>query len=349
MDHSIPNLRMKTALLATLLLAGGLVAFKPVQAPSEAVQVHRRETTERLTPIDLATPAALASPAGPAATATATRPVPTTTATAWVMPTEPLPSTPAAEPTELTHSTLAMAAIALPTPDGVRREARVPVLMYHYVSDPPRGADSVRRDLSVSGPDFELQLRYLANEGYHAIHLTELVAHLQRGAPLPAKPIVLTFDDGYKDAYTVAFPLLKKYGFTATFFIFNKPIDQENRDYLSWRDVELMSAAGMEFGSHSYSHPDLRGKSAEYLTREIVGSKEAIEAHIRQPVRLFCYPSGGFDRRVVAAVKEAGYWTAVTTQQGIDHPSAGLFQVTRIRVRGGEGLEQFDASLNRDW
>ena len=77
-------------------------------------------------------------------------------------------------------------------------------------------------------------------------------------------------------------------------------------------------------------------------------SKTDLETHIRQPVRLFCYPSGGFDRRVVAAVKEAGYWAAVTTQSGIDHGSGELLQITRIRVRGGDGLERFDALLNRD-
>ncbi len=346
MNQTKPNLIVKTALLSTLLLAGGLVAFKSAQTPTEAVRVSHRETTERLTPIDLTTTAPSPSP-----TVAATQPFPTSTATATASPTptDAPSSTPTLEPATPTHSTLAMAAVTLPTPDGVRRDARVPVLMYHYVSDPPRGADSVRRDLSVTGPDFEVQLRYLANEGYHAVRLSDLVTYLQCGTTLPAKPIVLSFDDGYKDAYTVAFPLLKKYGFTGTFFIFSKPIDEENRDYLSWRDVELMSAAGMEFGSHSYSHPDLRGKPADFLTREIVSSKAAIEAHIQQPVRLFCYPSGGYDRKVVAAVRDAGYWAAVTTQQGIDHPSAALFQLTRIRVRGGEVLEQFDAALNRDW
>jgi peptidoglycan/xylan/chitin deacetylase (PgdA/CDA1 family) len=221
--------------------------------------------------------------------------------------------------------------------------------MYHYISDAPNGADRVRRDLSLSGADFELQLRYLANEGYHSVSLQDLVMHIQRGAALPERPIVLTFDDGYKDAYTVAFPLLKKYGFTGTFFVFTKPVDEENRDYLSWREIELMSAAGMEFGSHSYSHPDLKGKPVKFTAREIVDSRGQIEAHINRPVRFFCYPSGSYDKKVARAVKDAGYWGAVTIRQGIDHSADNLLELTRIRVRGGDGLERFDALLNFDW
>jgi len=237
----------------------------------------------------------------------------------------------------------------LPAPDGKDRRVRVPILMYHYISDPPRGADEVRRDLSLPGPDFELQLRYLANESYQSITMQDLIRHIQRGAPLPPKPVLLTFDDGYKDAFTVAFPLLKKYGFTGTFFIFTKPINEENREYLSWQEVELMSAAGMEIGSHSYSHPDLRKLSGDALHREIVGSKEDIEAHIQRPVLFFCYPSGAYDNRVVQAVSEAGYWGAVTTRQGANHSGANRLTLQRVRVHGEAGLERFDALLNWEW
>ena len=355
MNHRPFELKLRIASLLVLVLTGALIVLQPAQArpypvaPAGVAQAPHREVTERLTPIDNATTATrLPWPDLSPATATL-RSFPSATATASPAPTHsPLPSATLEASATPGRSALAMVEWGVPTPDGVQRTARVPILMYRYISDPPRGADSLRRDLSVTGADFELQLRYLAGEGYHAVHLSDLVAHLQRGMPLPNKPVVLTFDDGYKDAYTVAFPLLKKYGFTGTFFVFTKPVDEENRDYLSWRDVELMSAAGMEFGSHSYAHPDLRGRPREFLTHEIADSKTAIEAYIRQPVRLFCYPSGGFDRRVVAAVKEAGYWAAVTTQSGIDHDSGELLQITRIRVRGSDGLERFDALLNRD-
>jgi len=238
---------------------------------------------------------------------------------------------------------------ALPVPDGENRQVRVPILMYHHISDPPRGSDEIMRDLSLPGPDFELQLRYLINEGYQSITMQDLIRYIQQGAPLPAKPVLLTFDDGYKDAFTVAFPLLKKYGFTGTFFIFTKPINEENREYLSWQEVELMSAAGMEIGSHSYSHPDLRKLSAAALQKEILGSKKDIEAYIQKPVLFFCYPSGAYDSRIVQAVSEAGYWGAVTTQQGAIHSSDNRLALQRVRVHGEAGLERFDALLNWEW
>ena len=237
----------------------------------------------------------------------------------------------------------------LPVPDGTKRRVRVPILMYHYISDPPRGANDIRLDLSLSGPDFELQLRYLINEGYHSISMQDLIMHIQQGTPLPAKPIILTFDDGYKDAFTVAFPLLKKYGFTGTFFIFTQPIEKENRDYLSWQEVELMSAAGMEIGCHSYSHPDLREQPDDMLITEIVDTKKEIESHIHKPVLSFCYPASTYDSRVLQVVHEAGYWAAVTTQQGIEHTSDNRLLLRRIRVRGEAGLERFHAALNWDW
>ena len=237
----------------------------------------------------------------------------------------------------------------LPAPDNTNRQVRIPILMYHYISDPPWGADDVRRDLSLPGPDFEQQLRYLVNQGYHSISLEDLVHHIQQGAPLPEKPIVLTFDDGYKDAFTVAFPLLMKYGLTGTFFIFTKPINEENRDYLSWQEVELMSTAGMEIGCHSYSHPDLTVQSDKVVKAEVSDTRVEIEAHIHRPVHAFCYPSGAYDSRIIQAVEDAGYWAAVTTKQGIEHSSSDRLVLRRIRVRGEAPLDSFAVALSRDW
>ena len=105
--------------------------------------------------------------------------------------------------------------------------------MYHYVSEPPADADIYRRDLSVTPANFEVQLAWLQGQGYESITLTDLVYHLARGWSLPDKPVILTFDDGYRDNYTNAFPLLLEYGYTGTFFLVTGPIDFENPDYLT--------------------------------------------------------------------------------------------------------------------
>jgi len=237
----------------------------------------------------------------------------------------------------------------LPAPDGSNRAVRIPILMYHYISDPPLGADDIRRDLSLPGPDFEQQLRFLVNQGYHSVSMEDMVRHIQQGTTLPDKPIVLSFDDGYKDAFTVAFPLLKKYGLTGTFFVFTRPINEENREYLSWQEVELMSAAGMEIGCHSYSHPDLTLQSDAVVKAEVSDAKAEIESHIHRPVLAFCYPAGAYDNRIIQAVEDAGYWAAVTTKHGIEHSSGVRLALRRIRVRGEAALDSFAVALSGDW
>jgi len=233
-----------------------------------------------------------------------------------------------------------------PTPDGIARTARVPILMYHYVSVPPANADAIRRDLSVSPQAFEEQLRYLKDNGYQTISLDDLNRHLQRGDVLPEKPIILTFDDGYRDNFDFAFPLLVKYGFTGAFFLTTAPIDQENEAYLTWPQVTVMSRMGMDIEPHSYTHPDLRGKPLDYVVWQVIGSKEAIEERTGKTCRFFAYPSGLYDQQVVDVLRSAYFWGAFALQAGIEHSSDGMFDLARMRVRGPDTLEQFIQKLN---
>jgi peptidoglycan/xylan/chitin deacetylase (PgdA/CDA1 family) len=233
-----------------------------------------------------------------------------------------------------------------PTPDGKVRQIIVPILMYHHVDVPPPDADAVRRDLSVSPAEFEAQLRYLIENGYQPATLTDLIMHLQVGQPLPSKPVVITFDDGFKDQYTNAYPLLKRYGFRATFFIITCFLDESQDEYMSWAEVELLHADGMEIGSHSYTHPTLRGKSYDYIVWQVLGSKEAIEARTREPVRFFSYPSGQYDQQVIDVLRSAGHWGAVTVEPGSLHSSQKPFELRRIRVRGSYDLRDFDHWFN---
>jgi peptidoglycan/xylan/chitin deacetylase (PgdA/CDA1 family) len=234
----------------------------------------------------------------------------------------------------------------LPTPDGVPRSAVVPVLMYHHVGEPDPAADAIRRDLSVSPDRFEAQLRYLIEHGFEPVTLDSLVTHLQLGHPLPPKPVILTFDDGFKDQYINAYPLLKKYRFVATFFIITLFADEERPEYMSWSEIELLHADGMEIGSHSYTHPSLYGKSFDYVVWQVLGSKEAIEARTREPVRFFSYPSGQYDQLTIDVLRSAGYWGAVTVEAGSMQAAERAFEFKRIRVRGSYDLSEFDHWFN---
>ena len=221
--------------------------------------------------------------------------------------------------------------------------------MYHHISEPPSGANAVERDLSVSPARFEEQLNYLKGAGYETISTIDLIYHLTLGAPLPARPVIITFDDGYDDNYTNAFPLLQKYEFTATFYVVTDYIDRGLSRYMTWDQIEEMAGGGMEIGSHSRDHPDMRGRSADFLVWQILGSKQTLESHIGRPVHAFSYPSGAYDDRVIEVLRSAHFWAAVTTVQGATHHSNGIFQLTRIRVRGGDSLYRFEKKLNLNW
>ena len=250
------------------------------------------------------------------------------------------------EPTPIRRLAPTPTAAPLPTPDGTPRRVVIPILMYHHVGVPDSGADSIRRDLSVSPTRFEGQLRYLVERGYQPITLTDLAMHLQVGRALPAKPVVLTFDDGFEDQYTNAYPLLKKYGFVGTFFVITRFADEERPEHMSWSEIELLHANGMEIGSHSYTHPSLWGKSYDYLVWQVLGSREAIETRTQESVRFFSYPSGQYDQLTIDVLKSAGYWGAVTVEAGSLQSAEAPFEMKRIRVRGTYDLNDFDHWLN---
>ncbi len=222
-----------------------------------------------------------------------------------------------------------------------RNPARVPILMYHYISVPPKDADIYRLDLSVTPENLDAQLAYLKNAGYNVISLDDLLLHLGGNGDLPPKPIVLTFDDGYRDNYLYAFPLLKKYGFSATFSLVTQYIDQDNPNHLSWEQVIEMRQAGMDFAAHSYSHADLKNKDVDFLVYQILGSKEAIEARIQEPLHFFTYPSGSYDQLTIDVIASADFWGALTTQEGSVNRYTNRFEMLRVRIRGADTLDKF--------
>ena len=192
-------------------------------------------------------------------------------------------------------------------------EARVPVLMFHDVLSPPE----VFFDLTPE--DFENQLKTILDNGLTPISPDQLVQHLRTGEPLPEKPVLLTFDDGYVGHYEHVLPLLRKYQVPATFFVFPGKIDGKvaGRSTLTWAQVKEMAADPLvTIGSHSVTHPaDLRELSDEDLTYEVVESKRRLESELGIPMQYFSYPTGYYDERVAKAVADAGYMAAFTMRQ----------------------------------
>ncbi len=211
--------------------------------------------------------------------------------------------------------------------------------MYHYVSVPPPDADKIRIDLSVTPDNFETQMDYLAINGYHPIRLSDLADNLLNGTPLPDKPVVLTFDDGYTDNYTTAFQTLRNHKFTGTFFVITDYANQWG--HVSWAQLAEMVKDGMEIGSHTISHPSLYRKSRTVQQKQIEGSKEAIEANLPVQVVSFSFPSGDYDANTLALLRSAGYLAAVTEIQGARQSSDKLYELRRIRVRGSYSIDDF--------
>jgi peptidoglycan/xylan/chitin deacetylase (PgdA/CDA1 family) len=235
------------------------------------------------------------------------------------------------------------------TPDGAPRTARVPILMYHYISEPPADADIYRKDLSVSPARFESHLSLLKERGYHVVTLDDLLGFLANGTPLPEKPVILTFDDGYTDNYTYAYPLLRKYDMVGHFFIISDFVNQARPGYMTWPQIEEMASGGQRIGSHSRDHPDLKGKAVDYLVWQALGGLEAIREHTGSHPRWISYPAGSYDDQVIAVYKSAHYWGGLSTEQGATHTLDRLFALKRVRVRGTHTADDLAVLLRLDW
>ena len=222
--------------------------------------------------------------------------------------------------------------------DGTLRRLRVPILMYHYVSTPPPGADQYRVNLSIEPDMFRQHLQYLKDNGYTTISLYDLDAALAEGTPLPDKPVILTFDDGYSDHYVTAFPLLREFGMTATFFIITDTADHGSANYMSWAQMDEMAAAGMSIESHTKTHAELRGRTYDFLVYEILGSLESVRAHTIEKGQMFCYPVGRYDDLTLSVLGSTDVLRAVTTEFGLWHTTDNRLEVPRVRISYTTGV-----------
>lgn len=227
-----------------------------------------------------------------------------------------------------------------------RRNITLPILMYHYVRNPPSMTnDLLGYRLSVSPAAFTSQMDWLAAHGFHPVDFNDVRAYFAGRQPLPANPVVITFDDGYADLYTTAYPILAAHGFKAVAYIVSGFVGWSQ--YVSASQVVQMDQNGIEIASHTVNHANLARSSSASLTHELVDSKRLLENLVGHPVLDFAYPSGMFNGPVVAAVQQAGYDTAVTTLFSIDHSVSDRYLWTRVRVGGGESLADFASSIGQ--
>ncbi|WP_425060766.1 Poly-beta-1,6-N-acetyl-D-glucosamine N-deacetylase [Sporomusa carbonis] len=217
--------------------------------------------------------------------------------------------------------------------------ADIPVLNYHKI-------DSFYHSLSIPPEEFEEQMAYLHENGFHTITPDDLMSYLNHGKQLPEKPILITFDDGYQDNYTNAYPIMKKYGFTATIFLVTSLVGHDGR-FMTWDQVRQMKKDGFIFGSHTVSHAPLTKLTREQVMDELVNSRKEIEHQLGTRPRYFAYPTGAYNRQIEEMVKQAGYKAAFTIRYGQAGTESNPYALERIPIfRGPHTFRSFYIRLN---
>lgn len=224
-----------------------------------------------------------------------------------------------------------------------RHDSPVPILMYHVTKAAP--AATPYPELWVSPADFRGQMRWLADNGFTAVTMTQLFNYWDEGFKLPRKPVVISFDDGYPSHAAVARPALAAHHWPGVLFLELSNVGSPQTGLTSAM-IEKLIAAGWEIGSHTIDHPDLTTLSGASLRREVAGSRRQIEAKFDVPVDFFCYPAGRFNAATVAAVRRAGYKGAVTVIEGTATPDRP-FELKRVRIDGSDGVAGFAAKMRQ--
>jgi peptidoglycan/xylan/chitin deacetylase (PgdA/CDA1 family) len=219
---------------------------------------------------------------------------------------------------------------ATPQPDWEPHTGPVPILEYHVLGVAPESEEYP--ELFVARPDFRHQLEWLDENGYQAVTLEQVEDAWFRGGTLPPKPVVLSFDDGYRPQFTFALPQLEKHGWAG---VLN--LKAEGSD-LYESNVKAMIAAGWELASHTVNHSDLTTLGPEELEYEVAESRKILQREFHVPVKNFCYPAGEFNEEVIAAVEAAGYEGATTEISGFATKESP-YELARFEILGSTGVE----------
>jgi peptidoglycan/xylan/chitin deacetylase (PgdA/CDA1 family) len=237
-----------------------------------------------------------------------------------------------------------LAAPAVASPAGPRT-LDVPILMYHRIDYLRPTLPAITRRLTVDPGDFAHQMAWLKSHRYHSITQEQLLAALRDGRPLPSKPVLITFDDGYRDVLGKASPVIRRLGLRATEYVITSRLHGTDPSFLTVPQLRVLEQRGIEIGSHTVTHADLPTLSNAQAFEELTASKRTLERAVGHPVPWFAYPYGAYDSQVVALVARAGYELAVTTQGGSCQSSAQPLELKRLEVLDSTGVAGFAAML----
>ncbi|MEU0073224.1 polysaccharide deacetylase family protein [Streptomyces sp. NPDC006332] len=224
-------------------------------------------------------------------------------------------------------------------------EAPVPILMYHAIAAEPNDAT---RELSVTPEAFAEQLAVIGELGFTPVDTAALAEGWRSGRPLPARPVLITFDDGYEGVHRHALPVLAGHGFAATLFVSTGWIRGAYDTgggldtMLDWDQIRELAAHRVEIGGHSHTHPQLDQLDDATLRHELTHCREIVADELGTVPASFAYPYGYSSRRVRQAVRETGYGQALAVGNGLAHRRQGPYALRRVTVRRSTGIEEFE-------
>jgi len=227
----------------------------------------------------------------------------------------------------------------------------LPILYYHHVGIhlEPKG----HQTLWISRENFEAQMAYLVQAGYHCLSLQEARFILKGRARVPRRTVVLTFDDGYENFYDSAYPILTRYGFHATVFVVTGQVGKVSfwdpgvaSKLMDWVQLREINQRGIEVGSHTATHPKLTQLPPGSAMHELNSSRDALQQHLGMPVSSFAYPYGDWNSLVAQWVEESGYGAACSIVRGNLHRPEELYCLKRIPVGQVTDLSSFRRRLS---
>lgn len=242
------------------------------------------------------------------------------------------------------------------------RRASIPILMYHSISEGSQAGINPYYQTTTTPEIFAEQMAYLGENGYATINPAEAAGELGGKAEASSKKVVITFDDGYLDFYTDAFPVLERFGFGATVYLPTAYVGESRASFkgkpcLTWSEVRELQGRGIEFGSHTVTHPQLYDLGSEVIEEEVMRSRQTIERKLGCVVESFAYPyafpepDAAFKRRLRETLRQAGYRNGVCTTIGRPDARSDVFFMERLPINSGDDLSLFRAKLEGayDW
>lgn len=207
------------------------------------------------------------------------------------------------------------------------------ILMYHHIGD------TFENYMSVPKAKFREQMKYLKQNGFNVISLDELYSYYINNTVIPDNAVVITFDDGYTDNYTRAYPILKEFGYKATVFMITSKINQDG--YMTSEQLRELDSNGINIESHTVTHPQLGLLSSDKQLYELSQSKLTLEAILQRDIKYISYPYGEFNDDTIQAVHQLQYSMALSTSPGKAGKSNGIYTQHRVAMSGKFDLEHF--------